>query len=317
MYIGNLEVDVFPFFKQFGYVILDEIHEYCSKTRKQIYTRAQSTFMLGLSATPDERDDGLDQVNIWNCGDILDACKLDGYTMDDIPFKGAVTMVKYKGPLEHTKTIINEKLELLSVPKMITQFCEDPYRMQLIINLVIELRKKRKNVFIFADRRNFLQAIGDELHKYKITNKTITDSDDINYKRLVGGATSSEIKYAENISDVILTTYQFMGTGKSIPKMDSIILTTPRKKKSKQYIGRIFRLGSNYDSVREIIDIVDWNTPLKSQWYTRKKYYTEKEYPITVREVSYTELTKIKQEKKCLPLKQSIDCLKDIVESIK
>jgi hypothetical protein len=81
-----------------------------------------------------------------------------------------------------------------------------------------------------------------------------------------------------------------MGTGKSIPKMDAIILATPRRRKSRQYIGRIFRLGSNYDITRKIVDIVDWATPLKSQWYQRKLYYDEKKFPITEKKIKYTEL---------------------------
>lgn len=72
--------------------------------------------------------------------------------------------------------------------------------------------------------------------------------------------------------------------------MDAIILTTPRKTKSRQYINRIFRLGSNYDIMRKIIDVVDWSTSMKGQWYNRKKYYDEMSYPISVKRVSYEEL---------------------------
>ena len=81
---------------------------------------------------------------------------------------------------------------------------------------------------------------------------------------------------------IILTTYQYMGTGKSIPKMDAIIYATPRKSKSRQFTNRIFRLGSNYDIERQIYDIVDWRTIVKNQWYKRKKYYNEKEYAIDI-----------------------------------
>jgi hypothetical protein len=41
--------------------------------------------------------------------------------------------------------------------------------------------------------------------------------------------------------------------------------------------------------VRNIIDIVDWDTTLKSQWYSRKKYYAEKEYPISVEQARWNE----------------------------
>jgi hypothetical protein len=71
-----------------------------------------------------------------------------------------------------------------------------------------------------------------------------------------------------------------MGTGCSIPKMDALVLVTPRKKKSKQFAGRIFRLGSDYSITRKIYDVVDWRTHMKGQWYERNKYYKEKKYPV-------------------------------------
>lgn len=293
MYIGKKEVTPQTFYKNFGYVILDEVHEYVAKYRKKIYELCQSTYMLGLTATPNERSDGLDVVNTWQCGDVLNASELPGYTEDDIPFKGEVTMVKYKGSPDFTKIITNKTLDIISFSEMVSQICDDYYRTHLIVKLVFELRKENKNIFVFADRRSYLEKIRLELERFHITNdiweNDIKDTT-LEAKRLVGGATAEEIKHAEEFSNVILTTYQFMGTGKSIPKMDSIILTTPRKRKSKQYVGRIFRLGSNYNSVRKIIDIVDWNTPMKSQWYKRKTFYDEMEYPISVKEIEYNKL---------------------------
>jgi hypothetical protein len=56
-------------------------------------------------------------------------------------------------------------------------------------------------------------------------------------------------------------------------------------------------LGSDYSVTRKIIDIVDWSICAKSQWYKRKKYYTEKGYPITVSDVNWedvdTEMTEM------------------------
>jgi superfamily II DNA or RNA helicase len=289
----NGEVSPQTFFRKFGYVILDEVHEYCANTRKNIYSLANATYMLGLSATPDERSDGLDQVTVWNCGEVLVAKDLIGYTEDDIPFKGEVTMVKYTGHPDFTKLITNKALDIVSFSEMVSQICNDYYRTHLIVKLVYELRKSNKNIFIFADRRTYLEQIREELDRFKIINEIWCDDvakSNIKSMRLVGGAKAEEIKFAEDNSNVILTTYQFMGTGKSIPKMDSIILTTPRKRKSKQFIGRIFRLGSNYSIIRKIIDIVDWSCCFKSQWYARKKYYDSQSYEINTRPVNYTDL---------------------------
>lgn len=277
------------YFKDFGYIILDEVHEYCSKTRKKIYLLGQSSYMLGLSATPNERTDGLDQVNIWQCGSILNAAELEGYTEEDIPFTGKVKTVKYVGPEEHTKIITNATLDIVSFSKMLTQICEDPYRIHLIVKTIYELRQKNMQVLVFADRRRYLEQIREELDRFHIINDVLDDIE-IKSQRVVGGAKAEEIEHAEAYANVILSSYQFFGTGKSIPKLDAVVLTTPRKRKSKQFIGRIFRVGGDYSIKRQIIDIVDWATPLKGSYYKRKKYYNDSVFPITETKVNYETL---------------------------
>jgi hypothetical protein len=279
------------FFDSFDMMIMDEVHEYCSDKRRVIYQVAQCPYMMGLSATPNERSDSLDKINHWGCGPILEAEKLEGYSTDDIPFTGRVTCVKYSGPPQWTEHLTNEKLDITSVPLMIGQFCDDPYRLSMIIELALEQHRKGLNVLIFADRRSYLEQIQTGMELAKMESVMLTNDEELTEFettaklqsiRLVGGSSSEEFNSAKEVKNIILATYQFFGTGCSIPKLNSVILTTPRKSKSKQFINRIFRLGSNYDIERQIIDIVDIKTSLKSQWYTRKEYYDKKGYEIDV-----------------------------------
>ena len=286
-------VSPFKYFAKFGFVIIDEVHEYSAEKRKQIYSKLQSTYMIGLSATPDEKDYNVDDINTWNVGEILDASLLKGYTVKDIPFTGEVQMIKYTGHPDYTKIIMNEALDVVSFPKVMNQICEDPYRVHIVVKTIYDLRKDGQFVFVFADRRAYLDLIAKSLTKFRIQQHQMTnDKEHKEVIKLMGGSSVEEMKHAKDNCSVILTTYQYMGTGCSIPKMDAIILATPRKKKSKQYINRIFRLGGNYDITRQIIDIVDWNTCAKSQWYMRKKYYKEKKYPITEINIDYTDIQK-------------------------
>jgi len=279
------------FFEMFGFVILDEIHEYSGGKRKGIYKLIQSKYMLGLSATPDENVNGMDVINTWNCGDILEADKLPGYSVENINFKGNVSRINYFGNPEYTQLVLNEKLGIVSCSSMISQICEDPYRLYLITKIVFDLLNKHQYIFVFTDRREYLNNIKTQLEKNNIsTHFLLSEKDKCDITTLMGGSKPQEIDFAKNKSDIILTTYQFMGTGISIPKMNAIVLATPRKTKSKQYINRIFRLGSNYDITREIVDIVDVSTPMKSQYYKRKKHYDEKKYPITTTKIKWDEL---------------------------
>lgn len=281
----------YKYFAKFGFVIIDEVHEYSAEKRKQIYNKIQSTYMLGLSATPDEKDYGIDNINTWHVGTILDASLLEGYSIKDIPFTGEVTMIKYKGHPEYTKVIMNEAIDVVSYPKTMNQICQDPYRVHIIVKAIYDLRKDGQFIFVFADRRAYLDLIAESLKKYSIQQHSMTnDTEHEKLIKLMGGSSVNDMEHAKKKCNVILTTYQYMGTGCSIPKMDAIILATPRKKKSKQYINRIFRLGGNYNITRQIIDIVDWNTCAKNQWYMRKKYYKDKKYPIDEVEVDYTDI---------------------------
>ena len=211
--INTLVKQNHAYFKDFGYVILDEVHEYCSKTRKKIYSLGQSTYMIGLSATPNERADGLDQATVWNCGPILNASELDGYTEDDLPFTGEVRMIKYIGSNDYTKIITNPSLDIVSFSQMVSQICSDPHRIHLIVKTIYELREKNMQILVFADRRSYLTQIREELDRFHIISDVLDDVK-INSKRVVGGSSAEDVEYAELYSNVILSTYQYFGTGK-------------------------------------------------------------------------------------------------------
>lgn len=297
------------FYDSFDFIILDECHEFVSASRRKIYEMCQTPYIIGLSATPEDRTtDSLDKVTKWCCGPILVAEKIPGYTLDEIPFTGHVTCIKYSAPPEYSENITNEKLDVVSVPLTISQACADPYRLKMIVDLIMNQYAKGLNILVFADRRSYLEEIRQKLGnsqdyenyilddlgpdvvnaierlnseiKTSISNKTI---------RLVGGSSAEDMQTAIESKQIIFSTYQFMGTGVSIPKLNSIVLATPRKSKSRQYISRIFRLGSDYTITREIIDIVDTKLAMKTQWYERKKYYDEQGYEITQRKVDWRE----------------------------
>ena len=152
---------------------------------------------------------------------------------------------------------------------------------------------------VFADRREYLERIEAMLNEQQnedtfwqkiLDEETEKEIQQVISMTAMGGYNVDTLKQNAQKSNVILTTYQYMGTGLSIPKMNAIILATPRKSKCRQYINRIFRLGSDNTIERRIVDIVDWSTSIKSQWYARKKYYKEKNYDIEEIKVKYKDI---------------------------
>ena len=124
------------FYNDVGFVIFDESHIYCTDTFKIIYKRAQSTYMLGLSATPNERANKCDIISHLNVGKVLDADMIPEYVKDNTAFNAVVNVVTYNGPNEFTKMHINSKTKMICVPLIIEDLVNDYYRNQLIINLI-------------------------------------------------------------------------------------------------------------------------------------------------------------------------------------
>lgn len=289
------------FFKEFGFVILDESHIYCTDSFKIVYNRFQSSYMLGLSATPNERNNKCDIISHLNIGKVLKADEIDGYKKDNTKFNATVTLLKYNGPDEYVNTHINETTKMICVPKIIEDIVNDPYRNQLIIDQLLELFYFKLNIFVFSERRSHLE------HLYELFNETIKKKKDIDYDIesnlsvpelninnnivLYGNSSDDDIDTAKNNSNIIFTTYAYSSTGISINRMTALILTTPRRSKSVQIIGRIFRLNDiNNDEERIIIDIIDNKSVLKNQLYERMKAYKDRDCVIQKKEINYTDI---------------------------
>lgn len=286
------------FFKDFGFIIYDECHMYCTNTYKRIFQRANVKYILGLSATPDEKIDQTDRLVNFHLGDIVDVEKIKNYKKENIVFTSKSVIVKYNAPDEYSNTYINNHTKLIDTIKIISEIISDPYRNLLLINTILEHFNNNRNIFVFSDRREHLEILYNILIK-KIKkdnifipeiNKEDEDTLEDLTSILYGGSTKEKINTSIKKSLVIFTTYQYSSTGISIDKMDTLILATPRRNNMKQIIGRIFRIGSNMDIERIIIDILDNKSVLKGQLRDRKKAYLHRNSEIETIEIDHTDI---------------------------
>lgn len=287
------------YYSQFGMVVVDEAHLFCSAKRSNIFWKVQCPYMLGLSATPDERDDHFDRIVHYYMGDVLVAKDLPGYSEENIPFKGRVKKIEYSGPERFSQTMMTETTQTANLGMTLNRIIQDPYEVCVVAKEAYNLMEKNHDVFVFSDRKMHLELIKKCLRKMKIKSKIVLDKEDENMyleelenriQKVTGGASKEELTKAKSNAQVVLTTYGYAATGLSIPKMNAIILATSRKSKSRQTINRIFRLGSNYDIERQIIDIVHVDTMFRKQWSKRKKYYKEKEYEMDTVVVNWNDI---------------------------
>jgi type I site-specific restriction endonuclease len=289
------------YFKEFGFVILDESHIYCTDSFKVVYNRFQSTYMLGLSATPNERTNNCDIISHLNIGKVLIAGDIEKYQNDTTTFSAMVSIVKYNGPDKYTNIHINEKLQLICVPKIIEDLINDEFRNKLILDELYKLFDLQLNIFVFSERRSHLEHLYEQFNYFlddKDINKDIIEKNisipelDINKNIVLYGNSSDEdINTAKTNSNVIFTTFSYSSTGVSINRMTAMVLATPRRSKATQIIGRIFRLNKENNHIKRIIvDIIDNKTVLKNQFHERKKAYKERNAEITTNVVNYTDI---------------------------
>ena len=290
------DLNVNEMFGRFDFVIFDECHKFCSKKFSQVFTRTQYTFMLGLSATPTNGD--LWQVGEWNIGPIR-TMKDELSILADLKeeFTGQIQVIDYYGPPSHTIQLLNAKGQSNHVG-MIKQILDDPHRNHWIAMYLLNLAHSGRNTYVFAvileGLRNIRSILLEHIKNAQIkakengdendekNNITVLDEEELkqydeNWAMLTGGAKPEEIERVSRSAKIIFSTYGYMGTGKSIPRMDTIMFVTPHKTGTSQYIGRIFRPGPNQTTPRLIIDIVDKRLKLSSQFSSRKKIYNEQE----------------------------------------
>jgi superfamily II DNA or RNA helicase len=259
-----------------GLTIFDESQMYVSKEFRKVFQRIHSKYTIGLSATPDIREDKLDRIHTSWIGPIIDADELENYSPAQDAFQSKATLIKYHAHDDHTTFKIRDD-GLMDYQSILETLVNDPNRNNLIVDQIIRLAKKGHFVFVFSDRRNHLEYLYDLVCTQTFNSTINIEMPEANKKIILYGGSSEEtIENANNISNIIFTTYQYSSTGVSIKKMDCLILTTPRRSNMKQIINRIFRLGSDQTIERQIIDIIDMKMPIKNQFRERVKAYTER-----------------------------------------
>lgn len=264
--------------KNVGLTIFDESHMYVSKEFRKVFGRIWSRYTLGLSATPDIREDKLDIIHRQWLGPILDAETLDGFNLSQDSFESDVHMIEYHALNEHCQFRIRDD-GIIDYASIVSAIVSDPHRNNLIIEEIVKLMELERYVFVFSDRRCHLEHLYNLLQQKCETENIqselqLPESD--KQVILYGGSSEETIDRAKSTSTVIFTTYAYSSTGVSITKMNALVLTTPRRSNMTQIINRVFRLGSDQSVKRLIVDIVDAKFPIKQQVRERAKAFKER-----------------------------------------
>jgi superfamily II DNA or RNA helicase len=252
------------FFDEYGFTIFDECHHlgaaYFSKALKKIQTK----YMLGLSATPN-RDDGLEKVFEYYIGDYI--VKETKRESDREAVVKAVWFnsedIKYKEPP------VDWKGEIISA-RLINQIADFEPRNNKILYIMDEyINDINRYILLLSDRISHLEWFEKSINKLY---------PDCKVGFYIGGMPQAKLDENAEKCKILLATYQMCSEAFSIKKLNTIILTTPRKK-VEQSTGRIFRERINERKVApHIIDIIDSHEQLIRRWYVRQRFYKDCEY---------------------------------------
>ena len=156
-----------------------------------------------------------------------------------------------------------------------------------LYNNMVELEKYFSELLLPYTKYN-INAIPSTREEESLFNKIKSVTQ--NHNVVMYGKSGAEIvNHAKTEAYIIFSTWYY-STGTSIVRMDTLIVATPRRSLFDQKAGRITRLGSDEEIERQIIDIVDWNISIKSQFSDRKKEYDRREWPITSVEIDHKKL---------------------------
>lgn len=251
-------------FKQFGFVVVDEVHRISSKIFSRSLPKTSTKYTLGLSATP-YRDDGLSKIFHWYLGDML-------YQKTQAGNKSVVVKCyNFESEDSKFKEVINKYTKKASNSVMITNMTEINSRNKLILDIINTLitnkqdNEPKRQILILSDRIKHLEYLKEEVDKMKICTTGY----------YIGKMKEDQLKESST-KDIILGTYPMASEGLDIPSLNTLILSTSRSKIT-QSVGRILRKERS-DINPLVIDIIDMLSVFKGQGYKRRSFYKQKKY---------------------------------------
>ncbi len=115
----------------YGTVVLDEAHEYHSPHNGKALWLAQTRAVLGLSATPRDRPDGLDRYVTYHLGAPIRTEDIPRFDVSAVNFRAEVREIVYGGHPDHCETVTTP-LGVMSAVLTVDSVLDDPHRLRLV-----------------------------------------------------------------------------------------------------------------------------------------------------------------------------------------
>lgn len=243
-------------FAEYGLVVVDECHHLPAATFERCVRGAPNRRWIGLTATPRRRD-GLEGILHMHLGPIR--C-----TMTADP---AATLFVRRDLVVHETLADPELAEGTAVQVILGQVVSDEGRTKQICAHIADAHRRRRNVLVFTDRTEHLEALRAELSRRHGLEPFVL-------KGGTGKKRHAAILEELRVSAVpilLLATGAYLGEGFDLPALDTLFLTFPISGRSRvvQYVGRVTRTLPRKTSV-EVHDYHDELHPLLRRTHQRR-----------------------------------------------
>lgn len=251
-------------FKNFGMIIIDEVHHMGARNFSKVYQKMSARYMLGISAERKRNDGTYNLINMY-MGPIL-------YSEEQKP-NDIVVVKKYyysTSNKERVSIVMNKYIGEPDRSTMISNLVYIKKRNRFILQLIEDLFDQGKNILCLTGRLKQINILYKLLEK----NKYLKDS----IGKYIGKMSEKELDISAT-KQIILGTYSMAEEGLDIENLNVVILCTP-KSAIKQSVGRILR-KEIYEEHPIVIDIIDEdNIIMKKQSKTRENFYHKQRYNI-------------------------------------
>lgn len=263
-------------FKSFGFMIVDECHHIASKEFSNALKKINTSYQLGLSATP-ERNDGLSKVFKWYLGDIFYSRK---------PESNNQNVFVERLIIESDNDVYQEnKLNFMGKPDMqgmVSNIVGYRDRNLIICDHIKKLIEEKRKILVLSKRREHLNEM----------NKILYDLGIKSVGFYVGRMKQKDLDESAR-QTVILGTYHMAQEGLDIPDIDTLVFASPASN-IEQAVGRPDRKNHGEKGMK-IVDVVDNFSMFISQSKKRLKLYKSRKWNITDIKMS-DKIYKVNQE---------------------
>ena len=248
--------DASEVFNGYGLVVVDECHHLPAVTFERCVRAAANRRWVGLTATPRRRD-GLEGILHMQLGPVRHRMS------EDV----ASSVLVRRDLIVHDTLTDPDTPEDAPVQTVLGRVAADEERTRGICIDVVDAHRRHRNVLVFTDRTEHLEALRSELSSRHGLEAAVL-------KGGTGKKLHKTVLEQLRQSDepiLLLATGAYLGEGFDLPELDTLFLTFPISGRARvvQYVGRVTRALPGKTSV-EVHDYHDSLHPLLRRMHQRR-----------------------------------------------